>query len=141
MRFQKSNLLILSLLFTFLISGCQHKKPETMREELMDFVYKKHSEKEKLSDEVTRIVEKYIHKGMPVNQALVIAHNNDIELQKASRIWTNFRDNTDDYIGGISKIQEFYNPITYREIRIILETKHDQQAIIDIRGHLFAFGM
>jgi hypothetical protein len=117
MKFRKTNLLVLSLLFIFFLPGCHDKKPETMREELLAFVHKNHPEKENVDEKTTQIVEKYIHKGMPITKALLIAHKNGVEIKKSSRQWFHIQKNTDGYVGGIDRIHEFYDPINYREVR------------------------
>jgi hypothetical protein len=146
MKFPKINLLILSLVFIFLLQGCQKNmesqtKHKMMREELLEFAQGNHPKTENPDEQVTQIVKKYIQVGISIPKAAEIANKNGIEIKKAYRTGFEIKENVDFYVGSIDRIPMPLSPLNYKEVRIILVTKHDQNIISDVKVHLFVFGL
>jgi hypothetical protein len=144
--FKKNCLLTFLIVGIAFIQGCtpnmshgtQHK---TMREELLGFAQGNHPREERPDEKVTQIVKKYIQLGMPMAKAIEIAHEDGIEIKKVHRTQFEINKNVDFYVGSINHIPMPLSPLNYKEVRIILETEHNQALISDIRVHLFVFGL
>jgi hypothetical protein len=116
--------------------GTQHK---TMREELLGFAHDNHPREDLPDEKVAKIVEKYITVGMSINQVIEIAHKNGVEIRKAFRTKSQINKKVDFYVGSIDHIPAPFNPLIYKEVRIILKTMHDQQIVNEIETHYFIF--
>jgi exopolysaccharide biosynthesis protein len=137
--FKKSCLISFLLLNVAFIQGCtaphmsnqaQHK---TMHEELLDFAQENHPKEDLADEQVTKIVEHFIHIGMSIEEAKQVCEKNDMHLSKAFNTNFQIRKHVDVYTGMIDNIFIPLKLMFYKRVGFQVEVKHGE--ITGITGY------